>query len=255
MTQIQFDFLVGHSGQFLTGPHLILRPAQQTGVFGDSHRSFFPVPGDHDDLYAGFMDFSDCLHRFGPYFVPDGQNTCQDQPFRGKFRTVNGTGKCTQRQHPDRPACQFQHPVLQHLFHHHGQRQAPPFRIPVKIAPGQQRFRRALNQRIFPDSLHTGKGVFTGTVKRYKRIPERHRPFPVTADIPGQSPFRNIPTDNRAFRHGGRCVQHHILVSHFPDGYRQPVKGIIFLQIAGNKVHHFQFPFGNGTCFIRKQQV
>ena len=77
----------------------------------------------------------------------------------------------------------------------------------------------------------------------------------VIANIPGQGPFRNISAYNGAFRNSSRRIKDHIFIGHFPNRNREPVKGQVFFQISGDKVHNLQLSFGDGTGFIRKQQV
>ena len=77
MTQIQLNFFIRHRRQTLTGPYLILRPLQQTGILRDRHRCFLTVTGDHDDLYTGALHLTDRFYRFRSYLIPNGKNAHQ----------------------------------------------------------------------------------------------------------------------------------------------------------------------------------
>ena len=254
--QLQFHLFVAHFRKLGRGPDQLVRTLQQACVFSDRYRGFAAVTGDHNDLYACILNFSNRFDRFGTDFIANTQNTYQRQSVCRKLIAFDIAFIGAECQHSDRICCQFQHSVIQCFFHFFGQRLAVAFRIPVVAGLQNQLFRSAFSQAVtLAVTADCRPRIFIGAVERNKFITVQHFFHTVATYIVAERPLSHIAADHSAVRNGCRGIEHNVLVSKGLQLCRQYVKLRVFLTVTGNEPYDFQLALCDRACLIGKKQV
>ena len=77
----------------------------------------------------------------------------------------------------------------------------------------------------------------------------------VITDKFAQSIFRHVTANNFAVGNGSRGVEHHVFISKLFNYGRKLCKIYKFFFVTSDEAYNFQFAFGDGTSFIRKEDV